>query len=250
VEEAVTDWWASVARTPTRRWSVWKYHWIVNHRILDALERTRGYARGVLLDIGCGDPRMFARPFEGRIERYVGVDLPSSAFAFRPHAFARGERLPFRDGSIGTVLSLSVINYVPDPALVLADARRVLAPGGHLLIEFPQMVALESEPHDYFRFTRHAARLLLERAGFEVIEVLPIGSLWTAVALHLMASLNRINRGPLRVLTELPVRALYVVIGLFFDALERLIPARRWPLAHLVVARAVPTRAPLDRPHA
>ena len=244
MEVLVNDPWAGLARTPTRAWTVWKYNWLANHKIMRALERARSHARGVLLDVGCGS-RPFERLFRGRIDRYLGTDLKSSPYldAARPDVYARAEALPVRSGSVGTVLGLSMLTYLAEPQRMLEEAHRVLAPGGTLLLEFTQMAPLHDEPHDYFRFTRYGARFLLERAGFEPIEFIPIGGLWARVGLSMIAALNRINRGPTRILTELPVRALYVVLQLGFELLDRLFHDPREVLAHLVVARrAAPDR--------
>jgi SAM-dependent methyltransferase len=151
--------------------------------------------------------------------------------------FARAERLPFRSGSFDTVLGLSMLNNLPQPERLLDEAHRVLRPGGILLLEFPQMMALYGEPHDYFRFTRHGATWLLERARFEPLAIIGIGGLSTRVGLAAIDALNRLNRGPWRVITELPVRILYVVLQLLFAGLERLLFDPREVVANLVVAR-------------
>jgi SAM-dependent methyltransferase len=228
----------ALARTRTGRWSVWKYNWLANHKIIAALERARSHARGVLLDVGCGS-RPFAWLFEGRVSRYLGMDLPSSRFLgdHPPDAWARGERLPVRDASVDTVLGLSMVTYFPEPGALVAEAHRVLRPGGTLLLEFTQMAPLHDEPHDYFRFTRYGASHLLERAGFEPLDFIPIGGLMSRVGLSAIAALNRINRGPTRVLTEIPVRLLYVVMQVGFEALDRVFFDPREVLAHLAIAR-------------
>jgi len=46
-----------------------------------------------------------------------------------------------------------------------------------------------------------------------------------------------VNRGPARILTEIPVRLLYVVLQLGFELLDRLCFSPDEVLAHLVVAR-------------
>jgi ubiquinone/menaquinone biosynthesis C-methylase UbiE len=46
---------------------------------------------------------------------------------------ARGERLPFPDASIDTVVATLVFCTIPDPEAVLAEIARVLEPGGRLL---------------------------------------------------------------------------------------------------------------------
>ena len=222
----------------TGRWTVWKYNWIVNRTIIQALERARRHAHGVLLDVGCGS-FAFAPLLDGHVEGYLGVDLPGSRFLGdrRPDAFARGEALPFRAASMDTVLGLSMLTYFPEPGTLIAEAHRVLKPGGTLLLEFTQMVPLHDEPHDYFRFTRYGAAYLLERAGFEPLEYIPMGGLMARVGQSAIAALNRINRGPLRIVTEIPVRILYIVIQLLFAALDRIFFNPREVLSHLVVAR-------------
>jgi SAM-dependent methyltransferase len=227
-----------VTRRTPGRYSFWRFNWLIHHQVIAALMRARPHAHGVLLDVGCGN-KPFARWFRGHVTAYLGTDLAASPYlgAARPEVFARGERLPFRAGSIDTVLGLSMLDHLPEPSRLLEEARRVLRPGGILLLEFPQMVPLHDEPHDYFRYTRHGAAWLLERSGFELLDVIPIGGLMTRVGLTTIAALNRLNRGPTRVLTELPVRALYVVLQLLFAGLDRLLFDPREVIAHLVVAR-------------
>lgn len=230
--------WRAVTRRTPGRYSFWRFNWLIHHQVIAALMRARPHAHGVLLDVGCGN-KPFARWFRGHVTAYLGTDLAASPYlgAARPEVFARGERLPFRAGSIDTVLGLSMLDHLPEPSRLLEEARRVLRPGGILLLEFPQMVPLHDEPHDYFRYTRHGAAWLLERSGFELLDVIPIGGLMTRVGLTTIAALNRLNRGPTRVLTELPVRALYVVLQLLFAGLDRLLFDPREVIAHLVVAR-------------
>lgn len=225
-------------RTPTGRWTVWKFNWLANHKVIRALESARAHAHGVLLDVGCGS-RPFARWFHGHVTRYWGVDLAPSAFneARPPDVWGRAEALPVRSASVDTVLGLSMLTYLPEPSRALDEARRVLRPGGVLIMEFTQSAPLHDPPHDYLRFTRFGAAWLLERAGFEVLETLPIGALPSRVGLSMIATLNRWNRGPTRVLTEIPVRVLYVVLQTGFELLDRLIGDPRDALGHLVVAR-------------
>ena len=230
--------WARDTRGATGRWSFWKFNWLANHKLIRALDRLAPHARGTLLDVGCGS-MPFAASFRGRVGRTVGVDLPGSHdfWGARPHVFADGARLPFRDGAFDTVLAVSLLNYLAEPDGVIAEARRVLRPGGVAIVEFPQMLPLDDEDPDYFRFTRHGAELLLRRNGFEPLEVVPVGSLPARVGLSTIAALRRINRGPTRVLTELPVRLAYVVIQLGAEALDRLLFNPDEVLAHVVAAR-------------
>lgn len=230
--------WKRLTSGPTGRFTPWKFNWLANHKILAALERVRAHASGELLDVGCGS-KPFAGLFASRVRRYWGSDLAASRYlgGARPDAFATAEAQPFRDGVFDTVLGLSMITYLPEPGRFLAEANRVLRPGGVLILEFTQMVPLHDEPYDYFRFTQFGARYLLDRAGFEFVEAVPVGGLWARVGLTTIAALQRLNRGPTRILTELPVRALYLLLQLFFELMDRVFFDPREVLAHVVVAR-------------
>jgi SAM-dependent methyltransferase len=90
--------------------------------------------RGIEIGVGSG---RFAAPLGVQ----VGVD-PSSAML--AHAAARGievaegvaEKLPFAAGSFDHALVVTTICFVDSPARMLAEARRVLKPGGRLVIGF------------------------------------------------------------------------------------------------------------------
>jgi SAM-dependent methyltransferase len=233
--------WRRLTSGPTGRWAVWKFNWLANHKIMAAIERVRDHARGDLLDMGCG-ARPFAPLFAGRVRRYWGTDLSRSPYLAdaRLDAFARAESQPFRDGAFDTVVGFSMLTYLPEPVRMIEEAHRVLRPGGMLILEFTQMVPLHDEPWDFFRFTRYGAEHLLRAGGFEPVEYIPIGGLWARVGLSTIAGLNRLNRGPLRPLTELPVRLLYVVVQVSCELLDRVFFDPREVLSHLVVARRRP----------
>ncbi len=90
--------------------------------------------RGIEIGVGTG---RFAAP----LGVTVGLD-PSSAMLGR--AVARGiagvrgaaEALPFRDASFDHALVVTTICFVESPAEMLAEAHRVLRPGGTLVIGF------------------------------------------------------------------------------------------------------------------
>jgi SAM-dependent methyltransferase len=238
VEERVSGNVTGTPRRPTGRWSVWKFNWLAHHKMMAEIGRVRHHARGLLLDIGCG-ARSYEPMFETQVEHYVGVDLASGPYlgAPRPDVYGRCEALPIRAGVADTALAISVMNYLPEPARMVGEAWRVLKPGGVLLAEFTQMRPHDPKLPDYFRYTSEGAAWLLEHAGFEIVESRPIGGLMARVGLSAIGALNRINRGPTRVLTEIPVRLLYVVLQVAFEALDRLLFDPRECLGHLVVAR-------------
>ncbi|HYR07108.1 MAG TPA: class I SAM-dependent methyltransferase, partial [Longimicrobium sp.] len=97
--------------------------------------------------VGCGTGNLLPLlvPSAGRIDGYVGVDLsPEMLRVARgkasgeagPAGFAAAdaERLPLRDGSFDTAISASVLHYWDDADAGLVEIRRVLRPGGRLLL--------------------------------------------------------------------------------------------------------------------
>lgn len=218
------------------RLGVLRYNWLANHKLVDALRRARPHARGRLLDVGCGS-RPFAPLFQGRVESYVGLDLRGSHdTALRlPDVYADAALQPFPEATFDTVLSISVMNHVERPGPVLAEMRRVLKPGGRAILEFVHMAPLYEPTFDYRRFTAGGARRLVEEAGFEVVEEIRFGGWPAYMGLVLISALNRMNRGPWRVVTEIPVRLLYVLIQSLAEFLDRLVPNDREALSRLLI---------------
>ncbi|WP_308043112.1 class I SAM-dependent methyltransferase [Nocardioides mangrovi] len=88
-----------------------------------------------LLDVGCGEGT-FCRFVADEHRTVVGVDhdpsvLPASTTSVR-YVLGSAETLPFADGSFDAVTMTMVLHHV-DPGRALAEAARVLAPGGILL---------------------------------------------------------------------------------------------------------------------
>ncbi len=132
-------------------------------------------AGGKVLDAGAGEsPYKVYFPHA----HYVGVDSAIgqarwdySLLDVRADLLA----LPFRDLAFDLGISTQVLEHVREPKALLAELFRVLKPGGRLLLTAPQGWYEHQTPHDYFRFTSFALRYLLEKAGFKVEELEPIG---------------------------------------------------------------------------
>jgi ubiquinone/menaquinone biosynthesis C-methylase UbiE/DNA-binding transcriptional ArsR family regulator len=133
----------------------------------------------LLVDIGTGTGRILEL-FADRYARGLGFDLSTAMLAYaRPklaqagigHAQVRqGDiyDLPLADGSAGAVVMHQILHYLSDPARAVAEAARLVAPGGQLLI-------VDFAPHDN-DFLRETQRH--ERLGFEMSTV----SQWLADA--------------------------------------------------------------------
>ncbi|MFI5371694.1 MAG: class I SAM-dependent methyltransferase [Candidatus Eisenbacteria bacterium] len=228
-----------MSRRRPGKWSVWQHHWLAHHKMIRALERVRGELYGDLLDVGCGS-RPFAPVLAGRVRHYWGVDLPGSTAVDpddAPDAWARAEMLPVRDGSMDVVLALAMLSYLQVPDLMLREARRVLRPGGLVAIEFLAMGPPWNAPFDFWRFTRFGAEVLLRRNGFVPVRCVPIGGLMGRVGLSATDALERLNRGPLKIVFWIPVRLVNLVLQIVFEVLDQVFADADEPISNLVVAR-------------
>jgi MPBQ/MSBQ methyltransferase len=92
------------------------------------------------------------------------------------------ERLPFPDDSFDRYVSCGSIEYWPDPARAVAEARRVVRPGGIALIVGPlpprrRLARLVADT--WMLFPSEAEyRAWFEAAGFEAIETLRLAAPW------------------------------------------------------------------------
>jgi SAM-dependent methyltransferase len=103
--------------------------------------------QGLVLDCGAGlRPRVYDHVVTLDIDDHPGIDVLASA-----------ERLPFRDGTFDGVLSLAVLEHVPDPFHCARELIRVLRPGGMLVCRVPFLQPYHGYPHHYFNMTHQGA---------------------------------------------------------------------------------------------
>ena len=114
--------------------------WQPSGAAFEALVRQHLTPASRVLDLGCGRGGVMEL-FWREVRRAVGVDPDLASLREHRAGFARaaalGEALPFVAGSFDLVLALWVFEHLAQPARVLAEAHRVLAPGGRLLFLTP-----------------------------------------------------------------------------------------------------------------
>jgi SAM-dependent methyltransferase len=103
---------------------------------------------GIALDVGSGPGSVTASLARaagpGGLALGVDISEPMLARAVRAEAgpqvgFLRADaqRLPLRDQTVDAVLSIAVLQLIPDPTATLAEISRVLRPGGRLAVMVP-----------------------------------------------------------------------------------------------------------------
>ena len=152
--------------------------------------------RGDLYDLGCGD-MPFKSFFLQHCEHYIGVDWNSSLHPTVPDIAADlNATLPIPDSAADTVVSISVLEHLREPRIMLSEAHRILRRGGHIILHVPFQWHVHEAPYDFFRFTRFALQDLLEQAGFSEIDIEPTTGFWSMWVLKLNYQLKKLVRGP------------------------------------------------------
>jgi 2-polyprenyl-3-methyl-5-hydroxy-6-metoxy-1,4-benzoquinol methylase len=150
---------------------------------LQRLARRLALPGTVGLDVGCGDGVMTYKLLRAGA-RPVGVDLEPDgvlladrllrrAGAAAAVACASAYRLPFADASMRWVVAIEVLEHLAEPRTWLAEVKRVLAPGGVVVITTPQQAAdgMVRDPYHVHEFApRELAALLAEEFAEVVVE--------------------------------------------------------------------------------
>lgn len=95
--------------------------------------------------------------------QWIGVDAQPGT---NVDLVTDAESLSLPDASVGSVVCSEVLEHTRRPWRVIAEAYRVLQPGGWLLLTTPFCHPLHNCPHDYWRLTPECVGRLLADAGF------------------------------------------------------------------------------------
>lgn len=133
---------------------------------IDLLSRLKAKERRRLLIIGGGEMgKGTSALYEANFVERVGSDIYASPLTT---LLADAHSLPFADGAFDAVWIQAVLEHVLDPALVVSEIERVLAPGGIVFADTPFMWPVHEGAWDFTRWTMNGYRWLFR--GFDEIE--------------------------------------------------------------------------------
>ncbi len=194
------DYYRLIARIEDTHW------WFVARReILSSVLRSLDLPHDPrLLDVGSGTGGNL--PMLSEYGRLLAIERDRSA---RRVASERGVcevlpgslpgQVPCDSESFDVITVLDVIEHIEDDGTALEDIRRLLAPGGRLLITVPAFPFLWSHHdevnHHFRRYTRTQLCDVLRSAGFEVVRVSYFNT-WLFPLVVVIRLLGRLNPRP------------------------------------------------------
>lgn len=202
------------------------------HRTLTP--RIQRHLRGRVLDVGCG-----GMPFRGSIadvaDEYRSLDVEARVPGVDYISDARDMRIV--DGAtFDGILCSEVLEHVTEPERVLRECIRILVPGGVLVLSVPCLSRLHEEPHDYYRYTTHGLRFLLEQTGFQIREIVPTASVFSFVG-HQVSTAILCSTWHIPVLRNVAFWSNAALVTVPAEALDRMLGlSRRFPLGYVAVA--------------
>jgi len=178
-----------------------------------------------ILDVGCGTgANLLMLSQYGDAE---GVDISEDALAFcRERGLEKvklgaGEELPYDDGTFDLVTALDVVEHMDDDLAGLREMRRVLRPGGRVLLFVPTFMFLWGVQDDVSNHRRRyrlpELQRVLEQAGFE-IERMTYANITFFLPILLMRKLMRLTGIKAESENNINVSALNGVLGSLFGA--------------------------------
>ena len=169
-----------------------------------------------VLDVYCG-----SRPYDDLMPqgaRIVGIDVEGNPYGVAD--VVSNEFLPFEDASFDLVTCIEAFHYVVEPEAGVTELRRVLRPGGMLLIALPFAWEYDRKTFER-RFTEPELLRLFE--GWEGVRVLENGGrgvVWTTLTGTMLERLRLRSPAPVRAVGS----GLYVALnglGALLEGLER-----------------------------
>ncbi|MBM4402093.1 MAG: methyltransferase domain-containing protein [Candidatus Cloacimonetes bacterium] len=210
------------------------------------------YCNGNVLDVGGGDFYKTAKKKNLNFDSWITLepsteDKPKIKDARFRFVAGDGCQMPFEGSKFDTVLCIQVLEHVFKPIKMVAEISRVLKPQGHAVFLIPQTATLHLAPYHYHNFTRFWIKEVMQHADLKILQLKPLGGIWSSTASHLFYFFLQSMRFKTMSAKECerniffyllyPIMVLYAVISIPICLLFSLGDLSEEPNNHLVVVQ-------------
>lgn len=141
---------------------------IIRKGLYRSVNANKHHMHGKLLDLGCG-----SKPYKDlfQVDQYIGVDIEVSGHDHTNEnidVFYDGKTIPFDDNTFDSVFSSETFEHIFNLSEILDEIKRVLKPGGKLMITIPFVWDEHEIPYDFARYTTYGLTHILEEKGFKI----------------------------------------------------------------------------------
>lgn len=168
--------------------------------ILRLLKKWRISQSDAILEVGCSGGPLLRDLAENGYHHVTGIDLSQAGIALChqqniPNTYVQdATKMTFADHSFDLVIASDILEHISDEGAALCEWRRVLKPGGKLLVMVPAFMFLWSQ-HDvvnqhYRRYTRDRLVVAMQAAGFKV----PNSGYWNGTLFPPVAAIRLIRK--------------------------------------------------------
>ena len=172
------------------------HNWLIFNIINPYLKKKIAqYASGKILDIGCGE-KPYLEMISKYVDEHVGIDYKNTLHdTSNVDIIGTAYSIPNNDASFDTVLCTDVLEHLEEPSDAIAEAFRILKPGGYAIYTVPLFWHLHEQPRDFYRYTKYGLKYLFEKAGFGIVEIKSLSGFIVMMSQLLVYFLYKFRRG-------------------------------------------------------
>jgi SAM-dependent methyltransferase len=212
------------------------HQWAMNRLLLDFSKQqlTRLPVGSSVLDVGVGSAPYWnlRRDLDWR-----GIDVIEGQNV--DFLINKDSSWPIQDSSFDYILCTQVIEHVENPAHLVSEIRRVLKPGGSIILNAPFLYPFHGMPQDQMRYTTSQLEYFFK--DFEILECGTLGGVGSSIATIWLNFVNyQISQSSFLQLLKVFLFPLWllgnVLANLLFVSLDKFDTTKSFPLNTYLVA--------------
>jgi SAM-dependent methyltransferase len=193
------------------------------------------YARGKLLDLGCGDVALYEM-YKPLVNESVCVDWIGSYhdISHLDFEFNLNKPFPLEDNYFDTILLTDVLEHISNPENLWKEMARVLKVGGKIIVGVPFIHLIHEAPYDFFRYTEYRLKLYCDENCLKVSELYPYGGA-LEIIIDILAKLYSFSK----IISLIHYHLSRIITRTILAKKIFRITAHRYPLGYCLVAEKV-----------